>query len=316
MRGSKKKLFSRRPIAAAALAILVSSCNTNTQSERDGEGDDVAVVSDVRDADLPYDPQPDPLPDLLPDLLQDLLPDSPPDFPEDFPIEDATPVTAEVFCATLVNSFCDYFNRCCDEGERGILLLYSNVLCVDPPAGPQYNACLQDPGEAIRNGTIVVYDTGLSFLEDGIYSATASCPGLGNSPLMKYYYNTWVTGEVLLGQLEEGARCSYKEECLEDLFCSTFTGLCTVRARRGDVCREDLQCNLGDVCAGGRCAEPGQNGEQCDRSDECAAGSWCSGEVCADMLPPGAPCSVGSMNCQGSCTYEYPYVCIDFCDGI
>jgi hypothetical protein len=287
-------------LGAALITLLASSCYESTGGERDIREDDETVLPDLNDPDIPYDPQADP----------------PLDPSYDVPEEEPMPVSAEQFCATLAASFCEYFNVCCTDDEKSELLSMMELDCRNPSSSEIYSSCIGDYADSIRAGRIVVDTAGLSYVRSELGALSSSCPDMGSSPIMKEYYYRLVTGTALLGQLAEGERCNADEECLEGLYCSFFSGVCTATVRYGGVCRDDVECDLGYVCARGRCNEPGGSGDLCERFEECAAGYWCDGRTCLDMLAAGSSCEMDMLNCSGFCTFSYPYVCRDFCNGL
>ncbi|MFH1437971.1 MAG: Dickkopf N-terminal cysteine-rich domain-containing protein, partial [Pseudomonadota bacterium] len=187
--------------------------------------------------------------------------------------------------------------------------------CDDPPAGDLYLECLFDPGDAIREGRIIVDPVGMDLFEDSLLDSAAACPNFGVYPFVKMYYYRLVRAPALLGQVDEGEGCSIEEECLEGLYCDFFYGTCRETLRIGTVCRDDRECELGLVCARGRCAHPGEEGDRCERYDECDIGLWCDAGHCAHVLEEGWACDPVDMSCEGNCSFYGPGRCRDFCDG-
>ena len=301
----------------AAAAACLAACY-----ESSGNTSDVPAEGDVDGADQ-YDADMDPVPDGpdrpdfpdspdvpdIPDLPD--LPDIPDliDTPEDPPL-----ITAEEYCARFVIAACLYFENCCTDAEINEMLEVG-FSCDGPPGGDLYLECLYDPGSAIREGRIIVDPAGMDLFEEALLDPTEFCPNFGIYPFVKMYYYRQVRAPALLGQVEENHACNLEEECLEGLFCDFYDMSCRETQRIGVVCRDDRECELGLVCARGRCAHPGEEGGRCGKFDDCDIGLWCDDEHCEPVLDEGWDCDPVDLSCEGNCSFYGPGSCRDFCNG-
>ncbi len=302
--------------AGVCLTACYESSGTTSDVPAEGELDgadqldaDMDLIPDRPDGpDMPDYPDIPDVPDFpdLPDL---------PDVPEmtDAP-EDVPPVTAEEYCTRFVTAACMYFENCCTDAELDELWDVG-FGCEGPPSGDLYLECLHDPGEAIRAGRIIVDPSGLALFEDALLDPAGACPNFGVYPFMKSYYYRLVRAPALMGRLDEGEGCSFEEECLEGLYCDSYYDSCRETLRIGAVCRDDRECEVGLVCARGRCAHPGEEGDRCGKYDDCDMGLWCEDEHCVPVLGVGMDCYPEVNSCEGICSFYGPGDCKDFCNG-
>lgn len=124
----------------------------------------------------------------------------------------------------------------------------------------------------------------------------------------------------------EGSPCRADSDplgpCDASLSCNQRVGgLCGPAIPSGAACEQSVNCREGEMCGGGRCAQPGSEGTPCVDGAEprCLDGLRCFRGTCTRMQPRGGACASAwcelSLDCVGGrCVERAPGRCLPFAD--
>jgi hypothetical protein len=238
-------------------------------------------------------------------------------------------LTAEKYCETGVDFFCQYLTGCCTSQERDyepMSMLFPVTMddCANPPASGVYTYCVDIARQSVSDGKIILDGASWSGCTETLTQLVSGCPNLGT--FWELYQVAWHDScrDMVIGLVDQGGTCSEGGyECREGLYCAQ--DLCMPMASPGGECSSDEQCGSGYTCVGDPtrfCSPTAQGGESCEREQNCGTGLYCDREarLCMPLLGAGSACTIidiPGFYCEGMCMIETmpEGECQDFCNG-
>jgi hypothetical protein len=215
------------------------------------------------------------------------------------------PLTAAEACGQLAGAICDAVDGCAHVYMQ--LLYGDKTTCISR----QQLSCMDDQMVSGTNNTPAIAASCAQAIH------TATCADLLASKIP-------AACQIQPGTVANGLACGSSWQC-QSTHCEKNgqqCGICGPRAAAGGTCTVDDGCQVGMVCASGKCVTPGELGAGCDATHPCRGNLYCPGTdatttnpTCAHKLGATASCATTADACdlagQHVACNPFTKVCVD-----